>query len=146
MSPVWWGLHDILVPRWIQYTVPQDPPKIKNKLITIFYQITSIFYMFEDSFWSEIYFKICMGPWIIYKKMYEFCWPMHSDLGDRGINLRLRATEQSSLMKLWLIWTSIAVDGNCFMMNHIFYYTFSHFTVITFFAWWFLCARRWSVL
>ena len=30
---------------WIQHTVPQDPPKIKKKLITNFHQITSIFYM-----------------------------------------------------------------------------------------------------
>ena len=30
---------------WIQHTVPQDPPKIKKKLITNFHQITSILYM-----------------------------------------------------------------------------------------------------
>ena len=69
MSPVWWGLHDTLVPLNSTYGSP-GPPKIKKKLITNFHQITSIFYMLlEDSLiWSEIYFKICMGPWRIYKK------------------------------------------------------------------------------
>ena len=44
LSPVWWGLHDTLVPLDSTYGSP-GPPKIKKKLITNFHQITSIFYM-----------------------------------------------------------------------------------------------------
>ena len=36
--------------------VPQDPPKIKKKLVTNFHQITSIFYMLlEDSFGVNLF-------------------------------------------------------------------------------------------
>ena len=44
--------------------VPQDPPKIKNKLITNFHQIniTSIFYMLlEDSFGVKSISKFAWG-------------------------------------------------------------------------------------
>ena len=47
---------------WIQHKVPQDPPKIKKKLITNFHQITSIFYMLlEDSFGVKYIPNFCYG-------------------------------------------------------------------------------------
>ena len=47
---------------WIQHTVPQDPQKIKKKLITNFHQITSIFYMLlEDSFGVKSISKFSWG-------------------------------------------------------------------------------------
>ena len=47
---------------WIQHTVPQDPPKIKKKLIKNFHQITSIFYMLlEDSLGVKSISKFSWG-------------------------------------------------------------------------------------
>ena len=58
---------------WIQHTVPQDPPKIKKKLITNFHQITSIFYMLEDSFGVKSISKFAWGLEAYIKNVYEFC-------------------------------------------------------------------------
>ena len=54
---------------WIQHTVPEDPPKIKNKLLIHFYQITSIFYMLlEDSFGVKSISKFSWGLEVYKKK------------------------------------------------------------------------------
>ena len=70
MSPVWWGLHDTLVPLDSTYGSP-GPPKIKKKLITNFHQITSIFYMLlEDSFGVKSISKFCL--WVLLTHVYWF--------------------------------------------------------------------------
>ena len=41
--------------------------------------------LLEDSLiWSEIYFKIFMGLEAYIKNVYEFCWPIYTDLGRPG--------------------------------------------------------------
>ena len=61
MSPVWWGLHDTLVPLDSTYGSP-GPPKIKKRLITNFHRITSIFYMLlEDGFGVKFISKFSWG-------------------------------------------------------------------------------------
>ena len=70
---------------WIQHTLPQDPPKIKKKLITNFHQITSIFYMLlEDSFGVKSISKFSWGPEAYIQNVYELCWPIYTDLGRPG--------------------------------------------------------------
>ena len=44
MYPVWWGLHDTLVPLDSTYASP-GPPKMKTKIWKNVHQITSIFYI-----------------------------------------------------------------------------------------------------
>ena len=44
LSPVWWGLHDTLVPLDSTYASP-GPPQNGNKIMKNVHQITSIFYM-----------------------------------------------------------------------------------------------------
>ena len=44
MYPVWWGLHDTLVPLDSTYVSP-GPPKMKTKFWKNVHQITSIFYI-----------------------------------------------------------------------------------------------------
>ena len=44
MYPVWWGLHDTLVPLDSTYASP-GPPKMKTKFWENVHQITSIFYI-----------------------------------------------------------------------------------------------------
>ena len=85
MSPVWRGLHDTLVPLDSTYGSPGPPPKIKKKLITNFHQITSIFYiLLEDSFRVKSISKFVWGLEAYIKNVYEFCWPMYTDLGRPG--------------------------------------------------------------
>ena len=68
LSPVWWGLHDTLVPLDSTYASP-GPPKNGNKIMKNVHQITSIFYMLLRGYlWCEIYFKMCVGPWSMYIK------------------------------------------------------------------------------
>ena len=79
MSPVWWGLHDTLIPLDSTYGSPgpPPPPPIKNKLITNFHQITSILYMLlEDSFGVKSISKFSWGLEAYIKNVYEFCWPL----------------------------------------------------------------------
>ena len=97
LSPVWWGLHGTLIPLDSTYGSPgPPPPQIKKKLITIFHQITSIFYMLlEDSFGVTSISKFSWGLDAYIKNVYAFCWPMYTDLewpgytfavaGDRAI-------------------------------------------------------------
>ena len=63
----------------------RTPPIIKKKLLTNFHQITSIFYMLlEDSFGVKFISKFSWGLEAYIKNVYEFCWPMYTDLGRPG--------------------------------------------------------------
>ena len=112
MYPVWWGLHDTLVPLDSTYASPGPPKmKINNKkcssdyilILHVVERIALVWNLFQD----------VRGA---LKHLYKmFCWPMYTDLGwprnafavagDRaiylwwlGIHLQLQVTEQSSLV------------------------------------------------
>ena len=78
MSPVWWGLHDTLIPLHSTYGSP-GPPK------TNFHHITSIFYrLLEDNVGVKSISKFSRGLEAYIKNVYDFCWPMYTDLGRPG--------------------------------------------------------------
>ena len=57
----------------------------KKKLITHFHQITSIFYMLlEDSFGVKYISKFSWGLEAYIKNVYEFCWPIYTNLRRPG--------------------------------------------------------------
>ena len=125
MSPVCWGLHGTLIPLDSTYSSP-GPPKIKKKLITnFFHQITSIFYMLlrmEDSFGVTSISKFSWGLEAYIKNVYEFCWPMYTDLGwPWGYICGCRATKQSSFNIIqwpcpvyWMSW-----KGPCYTQYYV---------------------------
>ena len=64
---------------------PRTPRKLK-RIITNFHQIiTSIFYMLlEDSFGVKSISKFSWDLEAYIKNVYDFCWPMYTDLGRPG--------------------------------------------------------------
>ena len=93
MYPVWCGLHDTLIPLDSTYASP-GPPKMKTKIEKNVHQITSIFYILLS---FGVILRCLWGLeayiYIMFRSSVDQCiliW------GDRGIHLRLRATEQSS--------------------------------------------------
>ena len=70
MYPVWWGLHDTLIPLDSTYASP-GPPKMKTKIwkkcSSDYFHILHIVELWCD-------FKMFVGPWSIYiYNVYEFC-------------------------------------------------------------------------
>ena len=65
MYPVWWGLHDTLIPLDSMYASP-GPPKMKTKIGKKFHQITSSNILHIVELWCD--FKMFVGPWSIYIK------------------------------------------------------------------------------
>ena len=80
MYPVWWGLHDTLIPLDSTYASPGPQNEIKNlkKNSSDYFHILHIVELWCD-------FKMFVGPWSIYiYNVYELCWPMYTDLGRPG--------------------------------------------------------------
>ena len=97
MSPVWWGLHDTLVPLDSTYGSP-GPPKnskeVNNKFSSDYFHILHVVgrIALEWNLFQNLYGAL---PYI--QNIYDFCWPMYTDLRRPGDTfLRLRATEQYS--------------------------------------------------
>ena len=74
MYPVWWGLHDTLIPLDSTYASP-GPPKMKTKIWTNFHQITSIFYILLSfgvilrCLWG---LKAYISLWVLLTNVYWF--------------------------------------------------------------------------
>ena len=80
MYPVWWGLRDTLVPLDSTYASP-GPPKMKTKIWKNVHQITSIFYILLS---FGVILRCLWGFEAYIYNVYEFCWPMNTDLGWPG--------------------------------------------------------------
>ena len=78
MYPVWWGLHDTLIPL-DSTTLPQDPPKWKQKFEKMFIRLLPYFTL---SF--GVILRCLWGLEAYIYNVYAFCWPMYTDLGRPG--------------------------------------------------------------
>ena len=80
MYLVWWGLHDTLIPLDSTYASP-GPPKMKTKIWKNVHQITSVLYILLS---FGVILRCLWGLEAYLYNVYEFCWPMYSDLGRPG--------------------------------------------------------------
>ena len=84
MYPVWWGLHDThFSTSGFNIRFPRTPQNENKNLKTISSDYFHILHIVE--LWCD--FKKFVGPWSIYiyiYNVYEFCWPMYTDLGRPG--------------------------------------------------------------
>ena len=96
VSPVWWGLHDTLVPLDSTYGSPGPPKmkKINNKFSSDYFHILHV--VERIALVWNLFQNVCGALKPIYKMFMSSVDPCILIWGDRGIHLRLRATEQSS--------------------------------------------------
>ena len=88
LSPVWWGLHDTLVYLDSTYCAPWPPKNVKKIWLLPYFACC-----WEDSGEDS---DVCGALKHIYKMFMSSVDPCILIYGDRGIHLRLQATEQSS--------------------------------------------------